>query len=137
MPVLKREPDLFPEDVFAKREPWWVAHVRSRQEKFLARHLAQHGIAYYLPQVEKRGRRTSFLPLFPGYVFFRGFDADTSRAVRSHVIVNLLSPSDQPSFASELRQRRSSNRAKRRSKMPSARRKRQWPKASSPELGSP
>ena len=104
MPILKREPDVFPESIFTMQEPWWVAHVRSRQEKFLARHLVQNGIAYYLPQVEKRGRRSSFLPLFPGYLFFRGTDGDTSRALRSHVIVNLLAPFDQPSFHGEIHQ---------------------------------
>ena len=107
MPILKREPDAFPVSLFAMAMPWWVAHVRSRQEKVLARYLLEHGIAFYLPQAEKRSRRgcrtiVSYLPLFPGYVFFRGQEADMSRALRSHVIVNLLAPFDQRTFNGEL-----------------------------------
>ena len=109
MPILKREPDAFPDDVFELPEPWWVAHLRSRQEKAFARYLRFHGIPSYLPQIEKRQRterRTivSWLPLFSGYVFFRGTHADTARALRSHVVVNLLAPFDQETFAAELRQ---------------------------------
>lgn len=109
MPILKREPDAFPASLFSMTQPWWVAHVRSRQEKLLARYLRDQGIAFYLPQTEKRrhrDRRTilSYLPLFPGYVFFRGQDGDTSRALRSHVIVNLLAPFDQRTFDGELYQ---------------------------------
>lgn len=109
MPILKREPDVFPDSIFEIEAPWWVAHVRSRQEKALARYLQQFGIPYYLPQMEKRVRRgareiVSYLPLFGGYVFFRG-DADVSgRAVRSHLIANLLEPVSQWELAAELRQ---------------------------------
>lgn len=109
MPVLKREADIFPDDLFAAAQPWWVAHLKSRQEKLFARYLAQHGIGYYLPQCEKKTRRsgrtiTSYLPLFSGYVFFRGTQADTARALRSHLVVNLLSPHDQAGFEAEIRQ---------------------------------
>jgi hypothetical protein len=109
MPILKREPDAYPEDVFELTQPWWVAHLRSRQEKAFARYLRFHRIPSYLPQIEKRQRRggrtiVSWLPLFPGYAFFRGTPAETSRALRSHVVVNLLAPFDQATFAAELRQ---------------------------------
>src|SRR5690242_9404213 len=59
MPLLKREPDVFPETLFESRfeAPWVVAHVRSRQEKVLARFLAPAGIPFYAPQREKRTRR--------------------------------------------------------------------------------
>lgn len=109
MPILKREPDLFPANIFELSEPWWVAHLRSRQEKLFARHLAQRGIAYYLPQAEKRVRRsnrtfTSYIPLFPGYVFFRGEKADTAVALRTNVVVKILTPYDQATIQDELRQ---------------------------------
>jgi len=72
MPLLKREPDVFPEDLFGSEcgEPWVVAHVRSRQEKVLARHLHSVAVPHYAPQREKKVRRagrnfTSYLPLFP------------------------------------------------------------------------
>jgi hypothetical protein len=57
MPLLKREPDLFPADLFDLPEesrPWSVAYVRSRQEKLLARYLVQKEIPFYLPQIEKK-----------------------------------------------------------------------------------
>ena len=55
MPILKREPDIFPADLFdlpAEARPWSVAHVRSRQEKVLARYLVEKQIPFYLPQTE-------------------------------------------------------------------------------------
>ncbi|MGZ4778678.1 MAG: transcription termination/antitermination protein NusG [Thermoanaerobaculia bacterium] len=109
MPILKREPDVFPVQIFDLQQPWWVAHLRSRQEKAFARYLRLYDIAFYLPQTEKCVRRNgrtivSSLPLFSGYVFFRGSSADTARALRSHVVVNLLAPFDQQTFEAELRQ---------------------------------
>lgn len=109
MPILKREPDAFPESIFDLAQPWWVAHLRSRQEKVLARYLREHDIPFYLPQMEKKVRRSgrtfiSYLPLFSGYVFFRGEREQRLKAVRSNVIVNVLEPPDQNEIAAELRQ---------------------------------
>jgi len=78
--------------------------VRSRQEKVLARHLLRSGVGYYLPlqqkEVRRKGRRfVSHLPLFPGYVFFRG---DKTAALQSHVIVHLLEVQDQRLLGGEL-----------------------------------
>lgn len=109
MPILRREPEMFPAAIFAVAEPWRVAHVRSRQEKSLARYLKDYAIPYYLPQSEKvvsRAGRTiiSYIPLFASYLFFRGSDASIARALRSHVIVNVLTPLDQATFHEELLQ---------------------------------
>jgi len=56
---------------------WWIAKVKPRQEKLLAFDLIEANIEYYLPMYTKvtlrRGskkRRTSILPLFPGYICF-------------------------------------------------------------------
>src|SRR5581483_11317320 len=91
--------------------PWWVAHVKSRQEKLLARHLREHGVAVYLPQMEKKTRRAgrtliSYLPLFSGYVFFRGERDARLVALKSNVVVNLLEPADQDEISAELKQLR-------------------------------
>lgn len=110
MPILKREPDLFPSDLFERADfdgSWWVAYARSRQEKGLARHLGEEGVAYYLPQYEKLVRRdgrrfVSFLPLFPGYVFLAGSLAERRAAVRSHLVVRFLEVQDQPRLRAEL-----------------------------------
>jgi len=109
MPILKREPDAFPESIFDMTDPWWVAHLRSRQEKVLARYLREYEIPFYLPQMQKRIRRSgrtfvSYLPLFSGYVFFRGGRDEKLRALKSNVIVNVLEPSDQAEIAAELKQ---------------------------------
>lgn len=109
MPILKREPDAYPESIFELDQPWWVAHLRSRQEKVLARFLREYQIPFYLPQMEKKVRRSgrtfiSYLPLFSGYVFFRGGREEKLRAVKSNVIVNVLEPPDQAEISAELRQ---------------------------------
>ena len=112
MPLLKWTTDLFPLDLFALSSgdfPWWVAHVRSRQEKALARHLLPLEVPFFLPQREKRIRRAgrtfvSYLPLFPGYLFFRGSAVDRNAALRSNLIVKVLEVRDQDLLASELLQ---------------------------------
>ena len=110
MPLLKREPDLFPQDLFdlpVESHPWWVAHVKSRQEKALARHLQPLGIPYYLPQREQKTRRAgrkfvSYLPLFPGYVFLRGTDDARCAALRSNLVAQVIDVVDQPLLDAEL-----------------------------------
>jgi len=109
MPLLRKEPEVFPENIFEVPEPWRVAHVRSRQEKVLVRHLLHHGIAFYLPQMEhsvvRGGRRfISHLPLFGGYVFFRGDAAARQTALRSNVVARLIEVDDQALFNGELQQ---------------------------------
>ena len=112
MPLLKLETDIFPTDLFALGEddfPWRVAHVRSRQEKALARHLHGAGVPFYLPQREHKVARSgrtfrSYLPLFPGYLFFRGAAAECQRTLRSNVVVRLLDVPAQGVLSSELGQ---------------------------------
>jgi transcription antitermination factor NusG len=109
MPLLKREPDVFPDSLFELAAPWWVAHLRSRQEKAFARYLRDGAIPCYLPQMEKRVRRAgrtliSYLPLFSGYVFFRGGTEARRLAIRSNLIANVLEPPDQAEITSQLRQ---------------------------------
>jgi transcription antitermination factor NusG len=109
MPVLKHEPDTYPPGLFELEMPWLVAHVRSRQEKSLARYLHSFGVPFYLPQMEKRIRRAgrtvvSFLPLFGGYLFFRGAAEERLRAQRSDLVVSVLEAPDQAALAGELQQ---------------------------------
>jgi transcription antitermination factor NusG len=118
MPLLKREPDVFPETLFESRfeAPWVVAHVRSRQEKVLARFLAPAGIPFYAPQREKRTRRNgrnfvSWLPLFPGYVFFRADAAERPQVWRSNVVVRLIDVPEPERLHEELAQIHSLQRA--------------------------
>ena len=109
MPVLKHEADTYPPGLFELESPWLVAHVRSRQEKGLARYLHSFGVPFYLPQMEKRVRRAgrtvvSFLPLFGGYLFFRGGSEERLRAQRSDLVVSILEAPDQGALAAELQQ---------------------------------
>ena len=114
MTLLRLETDLFPTDVFELSEtavPWWVAHVRSRQEKALARHLVQFGVPFYLPLHEKRVRRggrqfVSHLPLFPSYVFCRGRGEERLAALRTNLVCQILDVAQQETLNGELAQLR-------------------------------
>lgn len=112
MPLLAKEPEIFPEDLFAltlEDAPWWVAHVRSRQEKALARELLRKAIPYYLPQTTQEKRRSgrtfrSHLPLFTGYLFLRGTPRAVEPARRDAATVSLIEVPDQALLHGELSQ---------------------------------
>lgn len=114
MPLLKREIDLLPPEIFSLPPdlyPWGLAHVRSRQEKVMARYLVAHGIPFYLPTAEvrhRRGSRTrvSHLPLFPGYVFHRAPSERRDLIWRSEVAANLIEVAGQVQLGAELEQLR-------------------------------
>jgi len=112
VPILKSEVALSPPDLFDLPDlPWRVAYVRSRQEKELARLLLRMQVPFYLPLAEKQVRRAgrrfvSFLPLFPGYLFFRGprgWAAESGAARWDDRLVSVLEVPDQPRLDAELR----------------------------------
>jgi transcription antitermination factor NusG len=119
MPILAREPDLFPDNLFErtdwtsdKEHHWWAMYTRSRCEKELMRRLRGLEIPHYGPLIEKKTRtpkgrvNTSFVPLFTNYVFLYG-DADqrlqalTTNCISRDIIVN-----DFEQLAHDLRQLR-------------------------------
>lgn len=113
MPVLDREPSLWPvnlfdrEDFTTAEDRWFVLHTRPRMEKSFARYLRSAALSYYLPQHEqttKYPRRTvrSYLPLFPGYVFGRGDSEAATRCQQRREVVNLIKVKDQELFESQL-----------------------------------
>lgn len=114
MPLLKRGTEIFPKEIFALSpddSPWWVAHTRSRQEKELVRYLLPKGVPFYLPNEERSTRRAgrtfvSYLPLFPGYVFFRGGPDVRHAVLRSQQLVRILEVPDQELLNEELLQLR-------------------------------
>ena len=82
MPILKKENDIFPDDLLLNEQvhgddarTWWCLYTMSRREKDLMRKLAAAKIPHYGPMVTKRYRspagrlRTSYVPLFANYVF--------------------------------------------------------------------
>ena len=110
MPLLAKEPDLYPVSLFdldAAAAPWFVAYVHSRCEKALARHLFERRVPFYLPQYSKQliagdRQRISRPPLFPGYVFLRGGRGERLTALRSQRIVRLIEVDDQERLGAEL-----------------------------------
>ncbi len=76
---------------------WWVAHTKPRQEKCLARQSSSRGIPYYLPLLPRRDasrRQTSYVPMFPGYVFFNVSPEERLAALTTNRIVRLLDVCD-------------------------------------------
>jgi transcriptional antiterminator RfaH len=112
MPILKPEADLHPPDLFdlpVETFPWWVAHIRSRLEKTALREARLRGIPSFLPQYEKAVRRegrtiTSFLPLFPGYLFVRGGLDERAEILRTNLCVRVLEVQDQAALDRDLQQ---------------------------------
>ncbi len=88
---------------------WWVAHVKSRNEKALAHDLIRRDISYFLPMSWKvrrqRGRTIrSLLPLFGGYLFFCGEENERIELLRTNRVANLIVVSDQQTLIDELAQ---------------------------------
>jgi transcription antitermination factor NusG len=112
MPILSKEIELFPAGLFvlpASSFPWHVAHVRSRQEKVLARWLLEHEIPFYVPQIERLAERSarrfrSYVPLFGGYVFFRGAAEVSKKVLRSGAAVRIIGVDDQELLGAQLEQ---------------------------------
>lgn len=112
MPILAAEPDVHPPTLFADpadSRTWFVAHTKPRQEKALARGLRTADVPYFAPTAPRRnligGRlRTSRIPVFPGYAFFRGTADDRSRVLATGRVANVLPVPDQDSLWVDLRQ---------------------------------
>jgi len=111
--ALDRNPvQMFPDTIL--EEPingtvWWVAHTKSRREKALAEFLCERNVGYYLPMAKTRqpcGRRERFslLPLFAGYLFFKGSRDDRYQAYTSNHIARVLEVNDQENLRHELLQ---------------------------------
>lgn len=86
---------------------WWVAHTKSRNEKALAQDLVQKNISYFLPMSwkvrQQRGRKTrTLLPLFSGYIFFCGNEAQRVEVLRTNRVANLIEVQSQQKFIDEL-----------------------------------
>ncbi len=90
---------------------WWVARVKPRNEKALARELAGLGVGYYLPLViqrtlrrDNRKPRKSVLCAFPGYLSLAGYQERKTEILRTGRIINVIRVSDQEKFVRELDQ---------------------------------
>ena len=115
MPILAREPDMFPDNLLDEAIPspegtdWYAIHTLSRREKELMRRLRSAKISHYCPLAETRKRspagriRTSYLPLFHGYVFVRGKEEDRYLTVATGCVANCLEVTDSAELITDLR----------------------------------
>jgi transcription antitermination factor NusG len=111
MPILRRESEIFPANLFSVTDggPWTIVHVRSRQEKAVARLFMERKQPFYLPQIEKQVRRDgrtfkSFIPLFGGYLFIRLNDDTRQTLWSTKAVVRMIQVDDQELLDRELRQ---------------------------------
>ncbi|MCF8106453.1 MAG: hypothetical protein K9K64_13305 [Desulfohalobiaceae bacterium] len=115
---LEQNPDpIFPKNILDEPglkennngDLWRIAHTKSRREKMLASFLIRQGIGYYVPMLKRRqpGQkrvRYSLVPVFPGYVFFKGDAGKRYQAMCSHQIARVIEVTDQSRLLQELRQ---------------------------------
>jgi transcriptional antiterminator RfaH len=117
MPILQCEPDLYPDDLFERAEEaagpdqaWWALYTMPRSEKELIRQLRGWQIGCYCPLVPQRRRspagrvRTSYLPLFTGYVFLFGGEEQRVRALTTNCVSRCLSVPDERELYRDLSQ---------------------------------
>lgn len=117
MPILAAEPDLFPETFFDDTSrllfpgaAWWAMYCLPQQEKQLMRRLRTLNVAHYCPLIAKRNRspggriRTSYVPLFPAYVFVHGDGEQRHTAVSTGCVSRCLDVSDGDSLGYDLSQ---------------------------------
>lgn len=122
MPILDREPDIFPANLFelvtaedldldkrAQRK-WFAAYTLSRQEKELMRKLTVRDIPFYCPLIPKRqkspsGRiRTSYVPLFTNYVFLYGTNDQRYESLTTNCISQITPVIERETLTRDLRQ---------------------------------
>jgi len=102
-------PMLHPAELLNSASPfdWWVAQTKSRSEKAFVQDIARRGVGYFLPMIERvrisGGRkRKSMVPLFPGYVFFRGNAECRLIALQTDRLCQIIAVKDQAELHEEL-----------------------------------
>lgn len=103
---------MFPDHLFdlpLDGAPWEIAHLRSRQEKVVARLLRAAEMPFYLPQLEqttKSSGRTfvSHMPMFPGYIFVRRVSGLQQTLWATRAVAAMISVPDQAQLNTELSQ---------------------------------
>ena len=115
MPILPKQRDIFPADLLDGFLPdsgaaaHWVAfYTLARREKDLMRKLEAASVPFYAPMVLRRlhsagGRtRTSFVPLFPGYVFSLVDDEQRRAALGTNTIARWIPIPDERMLVNDL-----------------------------------
>ena len=116
MPILAQEPDLHPASFFdtdlnpETARQAWALYCLSNKEKALMRRLRALDIPHYGPLVAKRYRspagrvRTSYAPLFAGYVFLFGDEAQRYHAKCTGYVSRCIEVPDVVQLTDDLRQ---------------------------------
>lgn len=116
MPILPKQRDVFPDDLLdvANDVPggprrWLVLYTLARREKDLMRKLEAADVSFFAPLVSRRLRssggrtRTSFVPLFPGYVFCRADEEERRAALATNCVSRWISAGDERMLVGDLR----------------------------------
>lgn len=123
MPVIGPQLDIYPENLLESvikqsafdqtglhLRDWWCIYTRSRQDKKLARQLADWKIPYFCPLINRRYRarngrvRTVVTPLFPNYLFLFATDSERYQSLTVNAVsrITLINKGDE--LASDLYQ---------------------------------
>ncbi|RIK82294.1 MAG: antitermination protein NusG [Planctomycetota bacterium] len=113
MPFLALEPSVFPANLLTEvgrtvnGRTWWVMYTKSRQEKALVRTLGAQQVPHYLPLVAReqlvRGRPvTSYVPVFPSYVFVYGSVAEREQCLKTNRVCQVLPVANGPELCEDL-----------------------------------
>ncbi|MFM7245236.1 MAG: transcription termination/antitermination NusG family protein [Planctomycetaceae bacterium] len=120
MPILPKQRDVFPDDLLDERgegrhaesrpaSQWVAFYTLARREKDFMRRLEGAGIPFYAPLIRRRlhsagGRvRSSWVPLFPSYVFAPVDDEQRRAALATNVVSRWLSIPDERMLVDDLR----------------------------------
>jgi transcription antitermination factor NusG len=114
MPILPKQRDVFPGDLLDADDGrgvgrWLVLYTIARREKDLMRKLEAAGVPFYGPLIPRRLRsaggrtRTSYVPLFPGYVFCRADEEQRRAALATNCVARWISVGDERMLEEDLR----------------------------------
>ena len=117
MPILTRETELFPENLFdlegvgeIAELRWTAVYTLSRYEKEFMRRLQARNVAFYGPTVAKRNKspggrvRTSYVPVFANYVFICGDESARHAALTTNCVSRCIDVPDGVELTRDLRQ---------------------------------
>ena len=107
-----KEADHYPETLFQDigpdSGPWWALHTQPRREKELMRRLLGWELPYYCPIIPKKNRspsgrvRTSYIPLFAGYVFLQADAESRAQVLTTNLVLRTLPIADVTTLIREL-----------------------------------